>query len=717
MAQKVKVLTGALGTGSTTDITSSGFGTPDGAIIFISGKSTATDTDSSSDATSIVFFDGTTTVCLAERGASGYDYTTTASGLQSSVKILLYNSDSWDAEGTLSNITDGIRISWSNTCGSSWRYVAVLFGGGVSCKVGTVQNNASEAGTTVYSSASFTPQAGLFVSANSSTHPNLSSHAVLSFGGFTYKSSTITQRTYGFYDPTNYDSSAVETAAVSSRVFCRGVTGGGGAITAVSSSGFTIRNDSANSVYSGFMLLGGLGDISLDDTPLPSSTGTKSWEGPGFQPNLILMLQSGMESYTSASNEDGMCAIAVADGTTSAGIAVYHKDYAPTQVVYSRANSSSAFLKSDQSGYYGSTFAASFTDFDSLGYNLNYTGLGSGAAGDIGFTLAIKLGTADVSAALTGGYGQASRGTIAPGSEMSMAGSYAPGTAGALSPAIAATAAGSAGSALGGSIAVATDAGLSGAGAAASPGSLAAAIGLAVSGAGGSAYAGTLVPEMAYGLLLDLSGSSGLAYAGAVAPDLGAALAGVSTLAHSGGVSAALSAGLIGADAAAQRGQLVASALAALAGQVGLATGGVIATGSAVAAALEGSLGSALAGSVSLGITAALAGGYAAAYSGILTSAASIDLSGAVALVLAGDISIVSSEVVVALFGASSQASAGALVGSLSLAISGSATTASPGSMIHGEAIEIINATLAVATTVMMSLPVARTINLDLEVM
>ena len=76
MAKRIDQVNGALGTGSTSDITSSGIGSPDGAILFISGA-TSTDTDADHALLAIVLWDGTTAYSLAFRSQDGVGTTST----------------------------------------------------------------------------------------------------------------------------------------------------------------------------------------------------------------------------------------------------------------------------------------------------------------------------------------------------------------------------------------------------------------------------------------------------------------------------------------------------------------------------------------------------------------------------------------------------------------------------------------------------------------
>lgn len=165
-------------------------------------------------------------------------------------------------------------------------------------------------------------------------------------------------------------------------------------LTAVSSTGFslTTRDAGAAAFYVGFMLFGDEENASVDDTAVPSSTGTKSWEGPGFKPDFILTFQSGMEAYqtgtTYSTNESLWYSIGVADASASGSVGAFSLDGAATMVCSSRQ--STDIIAGPRTSY-SDDVIATFTSFDDLGYNFNYSAIDGSAAGDLGFTLAMKF--------------------------------------------------------------------------------------------------------------------------------------------------------------------------------------------------------------------------------------------------------------------------------------------------------------------------------------
>lgn len=389
MAKKAIVLGGATGTGSTTSITSSGFGTPDGAILLFN-ESTADGADSGSDTLSIVFWDGTTTVCRTASDQDAVGTMNTASGLYTGQVRLVRDGGTLDAQGAISATTDGISIAWSNVPDASRRYTAVLFGGGVSLKVGTLQMSGTLNGTAVYSSAAFTPQAGLFISSGSDTLNTGDNDALFSLGAFTYRNATLTQRVLGYKSASGVGTSVIDAYASNAHVHAYPGSGEQAEITAVSSSGFTVTTRNLDyAAHLGFLLIGGIGDVYLGDTPIPTATGSKAWTAPGFRPDLVMMGQSGIEAYGgSPTGEDAGWTFGVSDGSAARCLAGWSGHALGTSNTSGRQSAS--LLQSVQTGF-GQTYSASLTGFTSTGWDMNYSAINVDAQGEIGFSLALQF--------------------------------------------------------------------------------------------------------------------------------------------------------------------------------------------------------------------------------------------------------------------------------------------------------------------------------------
>ncbi len=364
MAKKAVVVNGAIATTGTFDITSSGFGTVDGAIIMMS-MATATNTDTNTNSTGIAFYDGTDTLSYSSVTLDNQSKTSSRRITTTSCSFI-GTSASVDYVASISKITDGIRCTFTDDPSAAFRYTAILFGGGVALKTGYVIASASIDGTSAYTGADFTPQAAIVVTSGAATFTTdpLASFTQ-SYGIFTYNGETISQR--GYHVQSNHNANDDEYVSIThnERVAYRG--GASYEVTAVSSSGFTVTTrDVASAAVFPFMLIGGVQDVHLGDTPIPTSTGVKSWEGPGFQPQFLLNVQTGMESYNSTSTTEDCCySVGWTDGTTSGSISGWGDDGAATTDTGSRTNT--ALMQSYQTTY-ADKFTASFDSFDSAGY-------------------------------------------------------------------------------------------------------------------------------------------------------------------------------------------------------------------------------------------------------------------------------------------------------------------------------------------------------------
>lgn len=285
------VLTATLS--GTTDFTSSGFGTPDAAILITcNGNSSAN--PATTGTLSIGFWDGTNQCCVAVLCIDAVVTTGTTRASNDSYGAIINPQSGANSGYTVSSITDGIRLTMSTDNTSLQRFCTVLLIKGVSAKVTNLQTSGSVNGTIESASLGFAPSlvfvSSIFLTAVDNT---ASSDAMLSFG---FAKSDGTHRCLAF----SSDSAVADETANILYSETRCVTkafqdsaGWTGEITTFGADTFTITTrDSTGGDYIFALALGGA-DLSFDCGTLttPTSTGNSA-VSTDIAPDAVLLALS-----------------------------------------------------------------------------------------------------------------------------------------------------------------------------------------------------------------------------------------------------------------------------------------------------------------------------------------------------------------------------------------------------------------------------------------
>jgi hypothetical protein len=167
MAQKTAVVRATLpfsGAGATVDLTVTDFGTVSAAIIMACSANT-TNNPQDNGMYSIGFWDGTNQRVVAE---AANDASASSSDVRSSndaLAVIITSATSTDATFSVTNITDGIRLTMVVDATSIANYVTALLIGGVSAAVGTIDLNNTQDATADSPSLGFEPRLVLLSSA------------------------------------------------------------------------------------------------------------------------------------------------------------------------------------------------------------------------------------------------------------------------------------------------------------------------------------------------------------------------------------------------------------------------------------------------------------------------------------------------------------------------------------------------------------------------
>ncbi len=386
MAGKAVVINSSTGTGASVSFTSSSFGTPTGAIIFWSAA-TSSNADTAHARSAVTVWAGSNAGSVYAASVDNSAKTNTAYGIFSDVYCYTAGTLAIDFIGSISTTSDGITVSFSNSPDADYKVTVILFGGDAVCSAQAVDyGSLSDGGTYSYTGASAAPDV-VFI--GSSWQVGLNAHgdgrAFFSFG-IGVNDGTQTQRSVFWHENDNYNDASPDTLTRNNAIALTHSSTNYLSLTSFTATGFVLTCTGSVNCTGIVLTISGLSDFSLNDTAMPAATGTTSFTGPGFAPDLVLSVQSGLPAYnTFYTTQDLNLTIGASDGTTTGGVAVYGTDGAATTDTANRHNTtlgtSNQTTAAEQWNY-------TLDSFDADGYNFNYTEVGT--SGDIGFTLAMK---------------------------------------------------------------------------------------------------------------------------------------------------------------------------------------------------------------------------------------------------------------------------------------------------------------------------------------
>ena len=386
MATSIAVVTANLDTASTTtDFTSSGFGTPVGAIIKWNSCTTLGTADTHVRP-GMGFFDGTrnrAVVCRSEDGIAASDCERYGASTKCFVQIS-NTIQSLQDDATGSWITDGLRLTFSGNPTEAYEVTVVLFGGAdMECYAGTFDATTADDDITA---PGFKPSIIFFVSHRKEIDDTFAtSNFTWSYGIATQNSDVIDQYNYSMAEQNNrancecggsiHDNAAMDNTWVSSLQHNMVVSN-------VDADGFTAEyDDSEGAGIEGIYLAVKPGDRATHVTSytIPGSTGDDAQTGPGFEPQAVGMILSGLTTLNTHDAGD-RCALyswGVSDSTTEATSSCFHDDGAATMNTGCVMNESVAHLF-DTDGSETTHSEATISSFDSSGYTANWSAVSTG---------------------------------------------------------------------------------------------------------------------------------------------------------------------------------------------------------------------------------------------------------------------------------------------------------------------------------------------------
>lgn len=370
--------------GGTTDFTSSGFGTPDAAVlIYNSARSGAN--PGAGLSCGVGLWDGTNQRGVSVTAADAVGISGTARYQRDDyiAPIGASGSSNWAAGFQASAITDGIRLTMAVDNTTNPRYATVLLLKGISAKVLTFTPNSSQNGTATCASLGFAPGALIALSightANSANSGSArTTGAVFSFGaalsGGTHRMAAwASEHTAADSDPTALFSESRLAAEVAA-----GALGWSLEVTSWGSDDFTATTRDAgtggDTVY--VLALGGA-DLAaaIGTITTATSTGAVDTATTGVDPDVLLLAMTASDTAGSIKTDAQASSIGFgfANATVQAGFACVDEDAAATMNAESEYSATDALLIRASTSGTGSVLVSADAAMGAEEFTLDYS--------------------------------------------------------------------------------------------------------------------------------------------------------------------------------------------------------------------------------------------------------------------------------------------------------------------------------------------------------
>jgi len=370
--------------GGTQDITVTGLdalGTKKGAIFFAT-KATANGTFAADAITCVGFTDGTNDKVVDEDRLDNLANTSTrrhsrgnrcielVSG--TATILMLASFSAW--------ITDGIRITWSNTPSDAYLVTVVFIVGdaNLSVNAGAIQLN----GTTAVdiTTVGFQPDALMMLTRSNTSESGVTNNVLTSYGIGVRSGTAFDQRSLGLFSDHNAASGDPQSRVDSSHIL--NVIDSGSVSFAVTASdadasGFSIVSSAAGVSFVFWLAIQDADQLfSVDVVNPPTTAISKTFTDPGFQPSFCLFMCNAASAVDGvrANSEGGAWSFCpIDDELTNYSNAGTDEDAAATSNTASYANTGVVLPDHTQSVSAGNAVVASPTSFDSTGPTLDFT--------------------------------------------------------------------------------------------------------------------------------------------------------------------------------------------------------------------------------------------------------------------------------------------------------------------------------------------------------
>lgn len=385
MAQTTAVITQSLpNAAGSVDFTSSGFGTPAAAVILY-GDANTTNNPQVGSGIGVGFWDGTDVRTMSVWAQDAAANSTTRRLARTDVAVALVNNTaSWPCSYTISNITDGVRLTLGTDNTTVDRYATVILLSGVSAKVLSLTTNPTVDTGTTSASLGFAPDLILttcigFTGQTPNSGSTQTNTANLSFG---LAESDGTHRMSAW--AINNATSSEQCAAYFSEAYCAGqISTAAGLdygieVTSWAADDFTattrVAGSSSDLIY--VLALGGADLSFLAGTiTTATSTGAVDTTTTGIDPTAVLFGMTGVDTAATLKTDAQASpfSIGVASSSVNAGFAAVDEDAAGTsnaEAAYSATNA--LYLRTSAAGTASDLVAADVTPATGK-FTTNYT--------------------------------------------------------------------------------------------------------------------------------------------------------------------------------------------------------------------------------------------------------------------------------------------------------------------------------------------------------
>lgn len=395
MAKKAAVATGLLPTtaSGTVDLTVTGFGTVDAAIVFVTNANSTSDPEAAYVA-SIGFWDGVNSVqhCVSSYSFNAQSPTTVCARYKDTDKILRVVSYT----GTCSAVANGIRITVSATTSLARYVTAILIGGATDVHLAE-QNMGTGTSPIDIEEPAFKPDMVFLTTAGLGSAGNQTlQEAIISFGAAHNNSADVVSQG-AIYNFSQNGQATTNTGSYATDSYCIGQYFNNSpswqaSIGSFDANGFSLTpTASASNDYVSYLAikLADPDDGFVDLISAATSTGDDSTTGAGFTPDAIGLVSSTASAIDTAA-DGAVFSFGAADDTRQRSLCVADEDAQGTSDTQSDADTSNVFSLTFDTGAVDAV--ASLSSMDSDGFTLNYSDAAASAKKILAFAIGDSTG-------------------------------------------------------------------------------------------------------------------------------------------------------------------------------------------------------------------------------------------------------------------------------------------------------------------------------------
>lgn len=378
--------------------TSSGFGTPDAALIF-GFKSTSDDTTTDHDITCYGGTDGTRQWTVHGKAVDNLATTYCYDGCSNSDCFRMMSTGSntnIDIEGNFNAwVTDGIQINFTTAAYQAGIIIVLIKADNVYADTVSI----ASAGSTNITAPGFEPNYVFCTYQAYNGTTGTGANWRNQFGMCANDGDTVTQAGLRQVHDNNSASGSVQGSIGTTSVLGSVYAAGSAHITLsdFDSDGFTLNV--ATGIVNSYMRYLAIGDADNGEGKVaaiqaPNSTGDEAYTGFPNKPKYLFLVTSEYDNLNTQDSDDtrNVMGISVVDGVNNSFFTTFDDDGAATTDTACRSGAGiKSFDQTDKTGY---DHVATLSSFDSEGFTLNYT-----TAGRTSYWIAMTIGPAPEEAA------------------------------------------------------------------------------------------------------------------------------------------------------------------------------------------------------------------------------------------------------------------------------------------------------------------------------